>query len=68
MWDEPLIALLSIIKDKIKEEDIQGALNSIDTLIIRIEGWYEEWVKEQNVNFVRVVDIVLICLVGIVKD
>jgi hypothetical protein len=41
MWDKPLIALLSIIKEKISNEDYDGAMHSIDSLIIRIEGWYE---------------------------
>jgi|TARA_B100001564_G_scaffold359612_1_gene382070 hypothetical protein len=41
MWDKPLIALLSIIKEKINEEDYDGAVYSIDSLIIKIEGWYE---------------------------
>ena len=39
MWDKPLIALLSIIKDKIHDEDYEGAFCRLDSLIIKVEGW-----------------------------
>jgi hypothetical protein len=41
IWDTPLIALLSIIKEKIESEDYVGAQNTLDGLIIKLEGCYE---------------------------
>ena len=41
MWDKPLIALLTIVKEKIYDEDYEGALCSLDSLIIKVEGWCE---------------------------
>jgi hypothetical protein len=41
IWDKPLIALLCIIKEKIDCEDYDGAQQSLNGLIIKLEGWDE---------------------------
>ena len=42
MWDRPLIGLLTIMRDKLENGDVEGAKESITNLIIQIEGWGEE--------------------------
>jgi len=42
MWDTPLVGLLSVIKSKLEQDDVEGAIENIDRLMAQIEGWYEE--------------------------
>jgi len=42
MWDTALVGLLCVIKAKLEQDDVEGAIGNIDQLIAQVEGWYEE--------------------------